>query len=55
MALLTLKQMEKLHYQEFEPTNGTDAYQGQFRAKLGLMQQYIGAFGYAYGFQQINP
>lgn len=55
LALLTLKQMEKLHYQEFEPTNGTDAYQGQFRAKLGLMQQYIGAFGYAYGFQQINP
>lgn len=55
LALLTLKQMEKLHYQPFEPTNGTDAYQGQFRAKLGLMQQYIGAFGYAYGFQQINP
>lgn len=54
LALLTLKQMEKLHYQEFEPTNGTDAYQGQFRAKLGLMQQYIGAFGYAYGFQKIN-
>lgn len=54
LALLTLKQMERLHYQEFEPTNGTDAYQGQFRAKLGLMQQYIGAFGYAYGFQKIN-
>lgn len=55
LALLTLKQMEKLHYQEFEPTNGTDAYQGQFRAKLGLMQQYIEAFGYAYGLQKINP
>jgi|GEM_PF-2625865 len=55
LALVKMKVMEKLHYQEFEPTNGTDAYQGQFRAKLGLMQQFIGAFGYAYGFQQINP
>lgn len=55
LGLLRMKQMEKLHYQEFEPTNGTDAYQGQFRAKLGLMQQYIGAFGYAYGLRQINP
>lgn len=54
LALVKLKVMEKLHFQEFEPTNGTDAYQGQFRAKLGLMQQYIGAFGYAYGLQQIN-
>lgn len=55
LGLVKMKVMEKLHYQEFEPTNGTDAYQGQFRAKLGLMQQFIGAFGYAYGFQQINP
>lgn len=54
LALVKLKVMEKLHFQEFEPTNGTDAYQGQFRGKLGLMQQYIGAFGYAYGLQQIN-
>lgn len=54
LALVKMKVMEKLHFQEFEPTNGTDAYQGQFRAKLGLMQQYIGAFGYAYGLQQIN-
>lgn len=55
LGLVKMKVMEKLHYQEFEPTNGTDAYQGQFRAKLGIMQQFIGAFGYAYGFQQINP
>lgn len=54
LALVKLKVMEKLHYQEFEPTNGTDAYQGQFRAKLGLMQQYPGAFGYAYDLQEIN-
>lgn len=54
LGLVKLKVMEKLHYQEFEPTNGTDAYQGQFRAKLGLMQQFVGAFGYAYSFQQIN-
>lgn len=54
LGLVKMKVMEKLHYQEFEPTNGTDAYQGQFRAKLGIMQQFIGAFGYAYGFQQIN-
>lgn len=55
LGLVRLKVMEKLHYQEFEPTNGTDAYQGQFRAKLGLMPQFIGAFGYATNFQQINP
>lgn len=55
LGLIRMKQMEKLHYQEFEPTNGTDAYQGQFRAKLGIMQQFIGAFGYAYDFSQINP
>lgn len=55
LGLVRLKVMEKLHFQEFEPTNGTDAYQGQFRGKLGLMQQFIGAFGYAYNLQQINP
>lgn len=55
LGLVKLKVMEKLHYQEFEPTNGTDAYQGQFRAKLGLMQQFVSAFGYATNFQQINP
>lgn len=53
LALVKLKVMEKLHFQEFEPTNGTDAYQGQFRAKLGLMQQYIGAFGYCPNLQTI--
>jgi len=54
LGLIRMKQMEKLHYQEFEPTNGTDAYQGQFRAKLGLMEQFVGAFGYAYDFSKIN-
>lgn len=55
LGLVKMKVMEKLHYQEFEPTNGTDAYQGQFRAKLGLMEQFVGAFGYATNLQQINP
>lgn len=54
LGLVKMKVMEKLHYQEFEPTNGTDAYQGQFRAKLGLMQQFPGAFGYAYNLQKIT-
>lgn len=55
LGLVKLKIMEKLHYQEFEPTNGTDAYQGQFRFKGGLMQQFVAAFGYAENFQLINP
>jgi hypothetical protein len=55
LGLVKLKVMEKLHYQEFEPTNGTDAYQGQFRGKIGLMQQFVGAFGYATNFNKINP
>lgn len=54
LALVKLKVMEKLHFEQFAPTNGTDAYQGQFRCKIGLMQQYIGAFGYCPNLQQIT-
>lgn len=55
LAMVKMKVMEKLHYEEFAPTNGVDAYQGQFRAKLGIQQQFPQAFGYAYNLQQINP
>lgn len=55
LGLVRLKQMEKLHFEEFPPGFGVDAYQGQFRAKLGLMQQFAGAGGYAYGLRTINP
>jgi len=54
LGLVSLKVMEKLHFQEFEPTNGTDAYQGQFRTKVGLQMNFAEAFGYAYDLQQIN-
>ena len=54
LGLVGLKVMEKLHYQEFEPSNGTDAYQGQFRAKQGLQMSFAEANGYAYNLQQIN-
>lgn len=55
LGLVRMKVMEKLHFQAFEPTNGTDAFQGQFRAKLGLFQQFAEAGGYAYGLQKIIP
>lgn len=55
LGLVRMKVMEKLHFQAFEPTNGTDAFQGQFRAKLGLFQQFAEAGGYAYGLQKILP
>ncbi len=54
LGLVALKVMEKLHFQEFEPTNGTDAYQGQFRTKLGLQMNFAEAFGYSYNLQVIN-
>ena len=48
------KTMEPLFFQEFEPTNGADSWQGQFRAKLGLKLKNPEAFGYAYDLQKIN-
>lgn len=54
LGLVCLKVMEKLHFQQFEPTNGTDAYEGQFRTKVGLQMNYAEAFGYAYNLRQIN-
>lgn len=54
LKLIVQKILEPLFFQEYEPTNGQDAWQGQFRAKLGLKQKFPAAFGYAYNFSQIN-
>lgn len=54
LQLITQKVMEPLFFQEYEPTNGQDAWQGQFRAKLGLKQKFPQAFAYCYGFSKIN-
>lgn len=55
MQLMKQKVMEPLFYEENIQLPGTDSYQGQFRAKLGLKLQFAGAFGYATDLQQINP
>lgn len=55
LELIVQKTFEKLFFQEYEPTNGSDTRQGQFRAKLGLKMKFPAAFGYAYNLQQINP
>lgn len=54
LQLIKQKTMEPLFFQEYEPTNGQDAWQGQFRAKLGLKQKYPEAFAYCYDLQKIN-
>ncbi len=54
LELIKQKTFEKLFFQEYEPTNGSDTRQGQFRAKIGLKLKYPQAFGYAYDLQQIN-
>jgi Family of unknown function (DUF5309) len=54
LELITQKTFEKLFFQEYEPTNGSDSRQGQFRGKLGLKLKFPAAFGYAYNLQQIN-
>lgn len=54
LELIKQKTFEKLFFQEYEPVNGSDTRQGQFRAKLGLKLKYPAAFGYAYDLQQIN-
>lgn len=54
LQLLKQKVLEPLFFQEYEPTNGADAWQGQFRAKLGLKQKDPQAFGYAYDLSKIN-
>lgn len=55
LELICQKTFEKLFFQEYEPTNGSDTRQGQFRAKLGLKLKFPQAFGYAYDLQKINP
>lgn len=54
LQLIVQKVMEPLFFQEYEPTNGQDAWQGQFRAKLGLKQKFPQAFGYCYDFSKIT-
>ena len=54
LKLVKQKVMEPLFYEDEIQLPGQDSYKGQFRAKIGLKQQYPGAFGYAYNLQQIN-
>lgn len=54
LQLIVQKVLEPLFFQEYEPTNGADAWQGQFRAKLGLKLKNPEAFGYAYDLSLIN-
>lgn len=54
LQLIVQKIMEPLFFQEYEPVNGQDAWQGQFRAKLGLKQKFPEAFGYCYDLQKIT-
>lgn len=54
LEMIKQKTFEKLFFQEYEPTNGSDTRQGQFRAKIGLKMKYPAAFGYAYDLQLIN-
>ncbi len=54
LELVAQKTFEPLFFQEYEPTNGSDSRQGQFRAKLGLKQKFPAAFGYATDLQRIT-
>lgn len=54
LELIKQKTFEPLFFQEYEPVNGSDTRQGQFRAKLGLKLKFPAAFGYAYDLQLIN-
>lgn len=54
LSLITQKVMEKLFYQDGIETPGQAAYQGQFRAMLGLKLEFAAAFGYATGLRTIT-
>lgn len=54
LAHLVQKTMEPLFLEPNIQTPGQDAYQEQYRAKLGLKLKFAEAFAYAYGFQKIN-
>lgn len=54
LSLITQKVMEKLFYQDGIETPGQAAYQGQFRAMLGIKLEFAGAFGYATGLRTIT-
>lgn len=55
LELITQKTFEKLFFENYAPTNGSDTRQGQFRAKLGLKLKFPAAFGYAYDLNFIIP
>lgn len=55
LELICQKTFEPLFFQQYEPTQGSDTLQGQFRAKLGLKMKFPAAFGYAYNLQLITP
>lgn len=51
---LVQKVMEPLFLERNIQTRGQDAYQEQFRAKLGIKLKFANAFGYAYNLQLIT-
>lgn len=54
MPNLVQKVMEPLFLERNIQTRGQDAYQEQFRAKLGMKLKFANAFGYAYNLQTIT-
>jgi len=48
------KTMETLFLEKNIQTRGQDAYQEQFRAKLGLKLKFANAFGFAYNLEKIT-
>jgi Family of unknown function (DUF5309) len=54
MPNIVQKTMEPLFLERNIQTRGQDAYQEQFRAKLGIKLKFANAFGHAYNFQLIT-
>lgn len=54
MPNIVQKTMEPLFLERNIQTRGQDAYQEQFRAKLGVKLKFANAFGHAYNFQLIT-
>ena len=55
LAHVMQKTLEPLFLEPNIQTPGQDAYQEQFRAKLGLKLRFANAFGYAYNLTKITP
>lgn len=54
LQLIKQKVMEPLFLEPNIQLPGQDSYMEQFRAKLGLKQKFVAAFGYAYNLQKIT-